>query len=329
MIVRNEDLQAARVAMRSLEDRFNYAKGYPWILLNPQSYTSDFKRYARKVTQAKVYFGRIDLDAWVPPYWIDMERAEKLMMGLYKRKVPNAMSMSFHQEVRYQTGLFYYHSLFDHVDYVWRVEPGSSYSCDMIDDDPFVAMKTLNKTLGFVLTGSQDGNSTINLWKASTHFIEENRELVLSRNDTIMPWIVDESDEAITSRCRIWSNFELVDMSFFRTESYRRFFHFLDLVGGFFYERWTDGDVRTLAAAMFLKKEQLHFFNNIGYSQGSFNRCPLNAKLLEKCSCDYKNSDDFKSKGCTLDLLEKIDSTVVDDMIDFATSVKLKRKNQK
>jgi alpha 1,2-mannosyltransferase len=55
--------------------------------------------------------------------------------------------------------------------------------------------------------------------------------------------------------------------------------------------RWTDGDVRTLAAAMFLKKDQLHFFNNIGYSQGPFSRCPLNANLIEKCSCDYKNSD--------------------------------------
>jgi alpha 1,2-mannosyltransferase len=100
MLVRNEDLQAARTAMQSLEERFNYAKGYPWILLNPQSFTSDFKRYARRVTQSKVYFGKIDLDAWVPPYWIDIEMAERLMMGLYKRKVPNAMSMSFHQEVR-------------------------------------------------------------------------------------------------------------------------------------------------------------------------------------------------------------------------------------
>jgi alpha 1,2-mannosyltransferase len=106
-----------------------------------------------------------------------------------------------------------------------------------MDDDPFVEMKTLNKTLGFILTGPQDGNATNNLWKASTHFIKENRELVLPRNDTIMPWIIDEKDKPITSQCHIWSNFELVDLSFFKTESYRRFFHFLDLIGGFFYER--------------------------------------------------------------------------------------------
>jgi hypothetical protein len=34
--------------------------------------------------------------------------------------------------------------------------------------------------------------------------------------------------------------------------------------GGFYYERWGDAPVHTLAAAMLLKPEQLHHFSDVG-----------------------------------------------------------------
>lgn len=50
---------------------------------------------------------------------------------------------------RYKAGLFQHHPLFNAVDYAWRVEPGSEYTCDMFQgDDPFQTMKTNNKKIG-------------------------------------------------------------------------------------------------------------------------------------------------------------------------------------
>lgn len=50
--------------------------------------------------------------------------------------------------VRYNAGLFYLHSLFNDVEYVWRVEPGATYTCDMFQRDPFQSMKQGNKKIG-------------------------------------------------------------------------------------------------------------------------------------------------------------------------------------
>lgn len=53
------------------------------------------------------------------------------------------------------------------------------------------------------------------------------------------------------------------------------YFNYLDKAGGFFYERWGDAPVHSIAAALFLKKEELHFFNEIGYVQRSDLQTPL------------------------------------------------------
>ena len=41
----------------------------------------------------------------------------------------------------------------------------------------------------------------------------------------------------IWNMCHFWSNFEIADMDFFRSQAYRDFFNFLDEQGGFYYER--------------------------------------------------------------------------------------------
>lgn len=39
------------------------------------------------------------------------------------------------------------------------------------------------------------------------------------------------------SLCHFWSNFEIADMEWFRSEEYRDFFNYLDADGGIYYER--------------------------------------------------------------------------------------------
>ena len=36
----------------------------------------------------------------------------------------------------------------------------------------------------------------------------------------------------------VWSNFEIGDLNFWRSEAYMKFFEHLDEAGGFYYERW-------------------------------------------------------------------------------------------
>lgn len=36
----------------------------------------------------------------------------------------------------------------------------------------------------------------------------------------------------------VWSNFEIGDLNFWRSDAYMAFFEHLDSTGGFYYERW-------------------------------------------------------------------------------------------
>ena len=44
MLARNSDLEGAVQAVRELEDRFNRNYNYPWVFLNEEPFSSDFKR---------------------------------------------------------------------------------------------------------------------------------------------------------------------------------------------------------------------------------------------------------------------------------------------
>jgi hypothetical protein len=49
-----------------------------------------------------------------------------------------------------------------------------------------------------------------------------------------------------------------------------KFFEYLDEQGGFYYERWGDAPVHSIGAALLAKKEQIHFFEDIGYRHEPF-----------------------------------------------------------
>jgi len=79
------------------------------------------------------------------------------------------------------------------------------------------------------------------------------------------------------NHCHFWSNFEIADFAFFRSKEYRDFFDYLDQLGGFYFERWGDSPVHSLAAALFLGPAEIHRFDDIGYSHPQFWTCPQNA----------------------------------------------------
>ena len=46
MLARNGDTNSAVNTIKELEDRFNLKYNYPWVFLNEQPFTEDFKRWA-------------------------------------------------------------------------------------------------------------------------------------------------------------------------------------------------------------------------------------------------------------------------------------------
>lgn len=99
-----------------------------------------------------------------------------------------------------------------------------------------------------------------------------------------------------------WSNFEVGDLNWLRSKAYTDYFESLDQDGGFFYERWGDAPVHSIAAGLMLKKEEIHFFNDIAYYHVPFTHCPTGDKLRAelRCHCNPKDNFDWKGYSCKL-----------------------------
>jgi alpha 1,2-mannosyltransferase len=58
--------------------------------------------------------------------------------------------------------------------------------------------------------------------------------------------------------------------------------------------------VHSIAAGLLLKKEEIHFFNDIAYYHVPFTHCPTGEKtrLELKCHCNPKDNFDWKGYSC-------------------------------
>ncbi|KIM49106.1 glycosyltransferase family 15 protein [Hebeloma cylindrosporum] len=74
-LCRNSDLPGVVASIQQMEDRFNRQHGYPWVLLNEEPFTEEFKERVRVLTDAPVHFGQIPAEHWYQPEWIDEEQA--------------------------------------------------------------------------------------------------------------------------------------------------------------------------------------------------------------------------------------------------------------
>ena len=100
MLARNSDADDAVRAVRELEDRFNHKYRYPWVFLNEQPFSDDFKRYVPftpvfrvpdclihahthtysrvlNVISGPVHFGQVPEEHWYQPSWINETKAEE------------------------------------------------------------------------------------------------------------------------------------------------------------------------------------------------------------------------------------------------------------
>ena len=107
-------------------------------------------------------------------------------------------------------------------------------------------------------------------------FIKENPQYLAQNN--FMDFISDDKGETY-NLCHFWSNFEIANLNFWRGEAYRKYFDYLDQTGGFFYERWGDAPIHSIAAALFLPKDKIHYFDDVGYKHSVYTQCPLNPQF--------------------------------------------------
>ncbi|GAA5949998.1 hypothetical protein JCM21900_001359 [Sporobolomyces salmonicolor] len=298
VLARNSDLWELLDSMRGMEDRFNNRYQYDWVMLNDEPFSDEFKRHTSGIASGTVKYGLVPEEHWGKdmPSWIDKDEALRKIGEMGQKQIPYAGSIPYRKMCRFQSGFFWRHPLLDDYEYYWRVEPNVKFFCNL-DYDPFLMMKQQHKKYGFVVSLYEYRETIESLWSTTKEFIDTNPQFLAKPN--MMDWVSNDGGETY-NLCHYWSNFEIASLDFWRSEAYRAYFDHLDKAGGFFYERWGDAPVHSIAASLFLRPDELHFFQDIGYRHEPFQHCPQ-AGYGDQCACNPRQEENFEFHGysCT------------------------------
>jgi len=289
--------------IQQLEDSFNRRHRYPHVFLNIVPYTEPTKEHIRSMTKAECHFGLIPSEHWSYPNWVVKEKARKSRIEWAVRNAKHAMNESYRFKARYKSGFFFRHPLLNGYDYYWRVDPKTEFPCD-IDFDPFQFLHENNdKHFSFIASTREPLEASPTLWDTVQDFAKLHPEYVAENNS--MSW-VSRANETGRGFCRFVTSLEIGSLKFFRSERFLKFFDYLDRAGGFFYEIWEDSAVHSLAVSLLLRQDQVHFFDEIGFSSASGTHCPTNATLARACACGSESILDSASTSCTPQWMQQV-----------------------
>ncbi|KAK7398480.1 alpha 1,2-mannosyltransferase 2.4.1 [Neonectria punicea] len=296
-LARNSDIWEIAESIRQVEDRFNRRYGYDWVFLNDQPFDDNFKKITTSLVSGTTHYGLIPEEHWSFPEWIDQEKAKKVREDMKERKIIYGDSISYRHMCRFESGFFFRQELMLNYEFYWRVEPSIKLFCD-IHYDPFRVIAESGKKYSFVLSLYEYIDTIPTLWASTKKFMANHPEHI--SDDNSMAFLSDDGGETY-NKCHFWSNFEVGSLEWLRSKPYIDYFEALDRDGGFFYERWGDAPIHSIAAGLLLKKDEIHFFDDIAYYHVPFTHCPTGEqkRLDLRCHCDPKENFDWKGYSCT------------------------------
>lgn len=313
ILCREGELNGILASLQLLESTFNDRPHhrYPYVFLNDQPFSEKFKLHVTRAVSSSVEFGQVPAEHWDIPSSIDLGKAQKSWDRAKKTGMPYGGSKSYRQMCRFQSGFFFRHPLLLRYKYYWRVEPDVKYFCDLTNYDPFRFMQQNKKKYGFVLAMHDIPGTVRTLWVHVRQWYEKNPGLLVPNN--MFGFVTDNNGRGY-NMCHYWSNLEIADMDFYRSEAYLSYFDHLDQAGGFFYERWGDAPVHSIAASLLLDKSEVHYFDNIGYLHHPIMHCPKVSKQnaisphtgKSRCYCAHETSFAFDDgrHSCLYNFLE-------------------------
>ncbi|KAL0082704.1 nucleotide-diphospho-sugar transferase [Phycomyces blakesleeanus] len=290
-------LTKLRQTIRNLEDNFNHAHGYPYIIFSHEALSDEYKELASSLASGNVTFEHLGSDMYGYSNTTDRTKAAKARVDM--KDVMFGESEDYRFQSRFMAGLIFRHPALKELDYYWRFEPGTEYVCP-IDFDPFQYMHANKKKFSFSMALYEYHEVMPTLYDTTLKFAQEHLKWIqpIESKNSLWDFILD-ADSKDFNRCHFWSNFQIADLSFYRSEQFQTFFNYIDESGGFFYERWGDPVIHTLAAVMFLKKEEVHFWEDVGYRVANyFTHCPADKKLYSRCSCRPDKNFDYDGYSC-------------------------------
>lgn len=301
MYIADSSLEDVISTISNIQDKFNNLFEYPWIIisLDGSEYdNSNFIDSVNSLTDSHAAFVTVDeYEFWSVPDWIDNDKYSASRVDL--SDIQYGDSQNFRHTSRYFTHGLFKETFMKDLDWYWRIEPGSKLFCEL-DYDIFRFMQDEFKVFAFGTMDHANERTTANLFKIYEEYSKENDDRY-AKHSLLRKLLLDE-DEKKFSLCEFDVSFSIVNMDFWRSKQYTKFFQILDKNGGIFYNRWSADFIQTVAAVMLLPQDEIQFFSEIGYEDPKRNVyvCPFDDSAWKrmKCNCDPGNDRTFSKKTC-------------------------------
>jgi len=177
----------------------------------------------------------------IPP-WVDKDRVPPYHFG----------TIGYRHMCRFFAGEFLRHPVLQEFDYVWRLDT-DSFLTRPLPYNPFEKLAEQKAVYGYLTSFCDIPEVTTNLLETTNDFIQQKLGKLRPFN-----W----------ERRLYYTNFEILDVDWFRRSGYLDYFDYLDQAGGIYYWRWGDHVIRYLGLEIF--GSQTHLFENIGYRHQGF-----------------------------------------------------------
>lgn len=296
-LVRNKDFPEMLSAIKSVEHKFNSVYHYDWVFANDEPFNDLFILQVQEMVSGTAHFVEIPPQFWQYPDFIDLDKAKRTRDFMRRRKVKYGDLESYRHMCRFNSGFFFKLPIMTKYKYYWRVEPGISFNCDIHQTDWFKYMRENGKKYAFVLAPLELHTTVKNFWRTTKQFIHKYPQLI-NPNNTLLFLTDDNMDNY--NMCHFWSNFEIGDMDFYRLEAYQQYFDFVDHAGGFYYSRWGDAPVHSVAVSALLLKDEVFHLTNSGYFHDPNYDCPRDAEIRHKnhCACRGREDHTWSAASC-------------------------------
>ncbi|CAO3657212.1 unnamed protein product [Mucor hiemalis] len=298
--VKNDSASLTKLqfTMRNLEDQFNKYHHYPYIIFSDQELSEEYMELASSVAGnlTTVRFEHVQGNLYGYTDNVDMKKAEQARIDLKDTMFGDSEDYRF--QSRFMAGTIFRHPIMQDLNYSWRFEAGTEYICPMTED-PFQYMFENKKTTSFSMALYEYKETIPTLYDTVNEYASKHRHWIQPSGDPNTLWHFIWDDSNNFNACHFWNNFQISDVSFYRGEKYQSFFTYLDNSNGIFYERWGDPIIQTMGAVMFLTKDDIHFWDTIGYRVANyFTHCPSEKSLYSHCTCRPEQNFDNDGYSC-------------------------------
>ena len=176
------------------------------------------------------------------------------------RSAGNAKPIGYRHMCRFHAITVYRHPIMtasSAVDYAWRLDD-DSFLYRPITYDLFVFMRDRHLLYGYIQIRDEAPFLIRGLWEAADEYI------LASGGD--LPDIY-----TTWKHTRIYyTNFEISDMSVWKSQKYCQLVDYIDRRGGIYYRRWGDAPIKTIAVTLFVARNQTHHFSDVAYKHNIY-----------------------------------------------------------